>query len=131
MCFSGHITGFALLGHAAEMAAASSTIRMVFDAESIPLLPGTARLAEDGYVTGGSRRIREDLGRGLKIGDGVPPAVIEAALDPQTSGGLLVSLSPRRAREYVETLHDRGLRPAIVGRVEKRPKRSPVTVAIA
>jgi selenide,water dikinase len=124
------VTGFGLAGHAAEMTA-SASIRLEFDAGAICLLPGTARLAEAGYVTGGARRNREHLGRRLSVGRDVPPSVSEAFVDPQTSGGLLVSLAPSAAREYVEALHERGVRPAIVGRVSARPTRSPVCVALA
>jgi hydrogenase maturation factor len=54
----------------------------------------------------------------------------EVVVDPQTSGGLLVSLPERHATGYVRRLHDRGVRPAIVGRVEARPPRSRTLVAV-
>jgi selenide,water dikinase len=124
------ITGFGLAGHGAEMVRASDGVRLELDAGAIPLLPGTARLAEAGFLTGGSRRNREFLGRRLGLGREVPPPIAEAVVDPQTSGGLLVSLPAREAPGYVEALHARGLRPAIVGRVGSRPARSPVEVAV-
>ena len=124
------VTGFGLAGHASEMAAASSGVRLEFDAGSLPLLPGTARLAEAGLVTGGSRRNREFLGRKLRLSRDLEPAVAEAVIDPQTSGGLLVSLPSKTAGDYVETLHAKGLRPSMVGRVVARPPRSPVLVSI-
>lgn len=124
------VTGFGLAGHASEMAAASSGVRLEFDSECLGLLPGTARLAEAGYVTAGSRRNREYLGSRLSIGRGVEEGVRQAVVDPQTSGGLLVSLSPGDAEAYVETLHGRGLRPAIVGRVVRRADRARIQVSI-
>jgi selenide,water dikinase len=124
------VTGFGLAGHAAEMVAASSGVRFEFEASSLPLLPGTARLAESGLSTGGARRNREYLGRRLSVGRDASVAVAAAVVDPQTSGGLLVSLPAREAPGYVEALHARGLRPAIVGRVTARPARSPVEVAV-
>ena len=124
------ITGFALVGHGAEMTRASGAVRLELDAASIPLLPGTARLAEAGMTTGGARRNREFLGRRLRIGRDVTPGVAAAVVDPQTSGGLLVSLPAREATGYVEALHDRGLRPAIVGRVVSRPPRSAAEVVV-
>jgi selenide,water dikinase len=123
------ITGFGLAGHAAEMAAASTSVRLVFDSDALVLLPGTARLAEAGLLTGGGVRNREFLGTRLKVARDVGPAVVEAIVDPQSSGGLLVSLPARRAPGYVSFLHDKGLRPAVVGRVEKRPARSRALVA--
>ncbi len=125
------VTGFSLAGHAAEMAEASGNVRIEIDSAQLPLLPGTARLADDGYRTGGSARNRQWLGSRLQIGRDVPTAVAEAVVDPQTSGGLLVSLPPKKAEAYEEALHRRGLRPAIVGRVVARPKKSPVVVSVS
>ncbi len=124
------VTGFGLAGHSTEMALASTGVRLVFDAEMLALLPGTTRMAEAGLVTGGAKRNREYLGRRVSIARDVSPAVAEAVMDPQTSGGLLVSLPARQAPGYVENLHARGVRPAIVGRVEARPAKSPTLVAI-
>jgi selenide,water dikinase len=124
------ITGFGLAGHAAEMAMASRGVRLEFDAESLPLLPGTARLAENGFVTGGSRSNHEYLGRKLKLARGLEPGVVEAVVDPQTSGGLLVSLPRSQAPDYVERLHRHGLRPVVVGRVSPKPQRSPHFVTV-
>lgn len=123
------VTGFGLAGHGAEMAAASKDVRLELEADAIALLPGTARLAEAGFLTGGGRRNREFLGRKLKIGAGVELTAAEALVDPQTSGGLLVSLPAREAPGYVEALRKRGLRPAVIGRVVARPSRSPVLVS--
>jgi selenide,water dikinase len=124
------VTGFGLAGHGAEMVRASGAVRLEVEAAAVPLLPGTARLAEAGYLTGGSRRTREFLGRRLALGRDLPTGVAEAVVDPQTSGGLLVSLPAREAPGYVEALHARGLRPAIIGRVAGRQARSPVEVAV-
>ena len=124
------ITGFGLVGHAAEMAAASDGVRLEFDSGALALLPGTARLAEAGLVTGGSRRNREFLGRKLSLSRDLAPALVEAVIDPQTSGGLLVSLPSQRAGDYVEALHAKGLRPSLVGRVVARKPRSPVLVSV-
>ncbi len=125
------VTGYGLAGHAAEVASASASVRLEFEATTLALLPGTARLAEAGYVTGGSRRNRRFLGRRLTIGRDVSPAVVEAAVDPQTSGGLLVSLSPAKATAYVDALHRRGVRAVVVGTVAARPRGSPTLVVIS
>jgi selenide,water dikinase len=124
------VTGFGLAGHAAEVALASDEVRLVFDSSALSLLPGTARLAEAGMLTGGGRRNRDHLGRRLSLGSDLSPALAAAIVDPQTSGGLLVSLPARHATGYVRHLHDRGVRPAVVGRVETRPRRSPIIVAV-
>ena len=125
------VTGFSLAGHATEMAEASGRVRFEIDSSQLPLLPGTARLADDGYVTGGARRNRDWLGARLAIARDVTPALREAVVDPQTSGGLLVSLAPKKAEAFEKALHARGLRPAIIGRVTARPRTSAVVVAVS
>jgi len=124
------VTGFGLAGHGNEMAEASDSVRLEIDAAQLPLLPGTARLAEDGYVTGGSRRNREWLGRRLRLAKSLAPALSEAVVDPQTSGGLLIAVPPARSADFLETLHGKGLRPALIGQVAARPRGSAVTVAV-
>jgi len=124
------ISGYGLAGHAAEMVLASDGVRLVFEAGALALLPGTARLAEAGMLTGGGQRNRDHLGRRLSLSRDVSPVLAAAVVDPQTSGGLLVSLPEKHATGYVKFLHDRGVRPAIVGRVEARPSRSATLVAV-
>jgi len=124
------VTGFGLAGHGAEIVRASGAVRLEIDAGAIPLLPGTARLAEAGFTTGGARRTEAFLGNRLSISKDVPPGVAEAVLDPQTSGGLLVCLPARQAPGYVEALHARGLRPAMIGRVVARPNRSRAEIVV-
>ncbi len=116
------VTGFGLAGHALEMAEASPGTSLVFEADALALLPGAARLAEAGHVTGGSRRNREFLGSRMEIARTVPKAIAEAVVDPQTSGGLLVAMAPGDAREYVDTLKRRAVLAGIVGRVEPLPR---------
>lgn len=124
------VTGFGLAGHGAEMVRSSGAVRLEIEAGCIQLLPGTARLAEAGFTTGGARRTEAFLRNRLAISKDVPPGVAEAVVDPQTSGGLLVSLPARQAPGYVEALHTRGLRPAIIGRVVARPARSSSEVVV-
>lgn len=125
------VTGYGLAGHALEMAEASGRVRIEIDSAQLPLLPGTARLAEDGFRTGGAARNREWLAARLTIGPDVSPALAEAVLDPQTSGGLLVSLAPGKAEAFEKALHRKGLRPAIIGRVTARPKTAAAVVVVS
>ena len=84
------VTGFGLLGHAWEMAERSGTC-LELDTRSLPLYPGALSTAEAGVRTGGDVRNRAHLeGRVTSTAD---PAMEALAYDPQTSGGLLVSLS--------------------------------------
>ena len=83
------VTGFGLLGHAHETAVRSG-VRIVLDAEALPALPGALELAADGVRTGGDRRNREFAGP--HVSSTASPELEALAYDPQTAGGLLVTL---------------------------------------
>jgi len=115
------VTGFGLLGHAAEMAMGSG-VSLALDSSRLPLLPGAARLAARGFLTGGCRRNRAYLADKVAVHSTVNAALEEIAFDPQTSGGLLVALRPPAAERLVRRLRASGIAEAtIVGRaVAKR-----------
>ena len=110
------ITGYGLLGHAYEMAAGSG-VSIEFDSGALPLLPGAVELAEAGMLTGGSKSNREYISESLFISDGVSQAIIEIALDPQTSGGLLISIPKEKADQFTEELEKNQLHSKPIGRV--------------
>jgi selenide,water dikinase len=92
------VTGFGLAGHSWEMAERAS-VRMVIDGGALPLYPSTRDLAADEVRTGGEARNRAYLGEHLSVGaDRVLEAIV---LDPQTSGGLLVSVAPESSPDLV------------------------------
>ena len=111
------VTGFGLLGHAAEMARASGT-RFVIDAWSLPALPGALAVARAGIETGGAAHNRRAVAPLLELGPDVDPAVVALAFDPQTSGGLLAAVAEASLALVLADLRAAGLEPAIVGRVE-------------
>ena len=109
------VTGFGLLGHASEMAAASGCA-VVLDAGAIPLLAGVLELAS-ANVSGGGRTNRDYFGGRVSIDASVPAELVEVLYDPQTSGGLLVALEPGVALETMEALAAAGVSAALIGRV--------------
>jgi selenide,water dikinase len=112
------VTGFGLLGHALEMARASGT-RFVFEAPTLPALPGAMALAAAGVETGGAAHNRRFVEPALALADGVPAELVTLAHDPQTSGGLLAAI-PRAQLAAVEiALDDAGVEHWRVGRVEE------------
>ncbi len=111
------VTGFGLLGHAAEMARASGT-RFVIEAGSLPALPGALEVARAGVETGGAGHNRRAVAALLEVGEGLDPAVVALAFDPQTSGGLLAAVSEASLAGVVADLGAAGLEPVVVGRVE-------------
>ncbi len=109
------VTGFGLLGHAHELASRSG-VRVVLDSETLPALPGALELAEDGVRTGGDRRNREFAAAHVESSaDQVREAL---AYDPQTAGGLLVSLPREQAAVLEATFEAAGLALARIGAVE-------------
>ena len=109
------VTGFGLLGHAHETAARSG-VRIVLDARALPALPAALELAEAGVVTGGDRRNREYVGDAL-VSTGAPRH--EAlGFDPQTAGGLLVTLPAAKGAVLEAAFAGAGLGLHAVGRVE-------------
>jgi selenide,water dikinase len=109
------VTGFGLLGHAVEMAERSG-VRAVIEADSLPALPGALELAKERVRTGGDRRNREYAGPRV---ESEASEVSEAlAYDPQTAGGLLVSMPDERAPVLEATLAAEGILAARIGRVE-------------
>ena len=91
------VTGFGLVGHAREMAAASG-VGIALDAASLPLLEGALELARAGRVPGGTRRNRASADAYATFSADVDDALALLACDAQTSGGLLAAVSPDRAR---------------------------------
>jgi selenide,water dikinase len=125
------ITGFGLLGHAAEMVQASSA-GIDFRGGDLPLLPGALRLAGGGHFSGGMRRNRAHLehtlgARGqLTLDPSLPEALIGLLFESETSGGLLFAVSPENAGAVREGFAGQGEPCWEVGVVTSTPR---ITVA--
>jgi selenide, water dikinase len=109
------VTGFGLLGHAHEMAERSG-VRIELDAGALPLFPGAREQAAAGIRTGGDRRNRDFAGPHVDA-DAVPEDLLALAYDPQTSGGLLVSLPADKAPVLQAQFESQKLFACRVGRV--------------
>jgi selenide,water dikinase len=92
------VTGYSLLGHANEMAAASGVGIRIETAE-LPTLPGAVDYASQGIITGGAARNREYLEGKARVSDEVPEPMEHILFDPQTSGGLLFTVAAEAADE--------------------------------
>lgn len=113
------ITGFGLLGHAVEMADGSGrTIEL--DSGAVPILPEAAELAKMGIIPKGAYRNREYMQEKVAIAPAVPLHLQDILFDPQTSGGLLLSVPEARAAELRDRLLEVCPHTAIVGRVLPR-----------
>lgn len=115
------ITGFGFLGHARELALASG-VAMEISFGSMPLLPGALRAAEMGLVPGGAYANREYVADSLEVtGQAVGERELDVLCDPQTSGGLLISVPAVKEAVFLKTLAARGVPAALVGRVIEGP----------
>lgn len=110
------ITGFGLLGHAFELAAGSA-VDLELDSRAIPLLPDAAEAAGMGLVPAGAYANRDYL-KQVEFQPDVPVYLQDLMFDPQTSGGLLISLAEDLATELLAELHAAGVAvAACIGRV--------------
>ena len=107
------ITGFGLLGHVYEMAKGCG-LTFTVDSEKIPLLPDVLDLIEQKMLTRGDKNNRIYVGDTVKFGNNVTGEMQSALFDPQTAGGLLVSLEESKAEEFVKRIEGA----KIIGRVE-------------
>ena len=116
------VTGFGLIGHASEVAVNSGVGISIISAQ-VPLFPEAERLAEQGMCPGGLKRNRDFYSVSVEIGQGVPAPRQDILFDPQTSGGLLISLAASKAGALLESLHQAGIKDAaIIGEVVSEPK---------
>jgi len=110
------ITGFGLLGHAAEMARASSAA-LELEARAVPLLPEALGLQAKGYVTGGLTTNRSYVDDVLRVESSLDPNLVDLLLDPQTSGGLLIAVAEEKESRFRQALTERKAAAARIGRV--------------
>jgi selenide, water dikinase len=110
------ITGFGLIGHACEMAAASKR-HLVLDASAVPLIEGARELVE-GNIPGGGRTNRQHFGTRVRLDASVAPDLGDLLFDPQTSGGLLFAVDGAALRAAEDALAAAGVAAAVIGRVD-------------
>ena len=113
------VTGFGLLGHLSEMLG-DSGLGAVVRQTSVPVWDGVRELAADGCYAGGLVSNRDFLEERVRA-DGASDEALLTLYDPQTSGGLLIALSPERVPALVGELESRGDGAAVIGEVTDEP----------
>lgn len=111
------ITGFGLLGHSYEMAEASrGTIEI--ESSKVPIMEEAIELGEMGMVPAGTYANKKYLDGKVHWVNDIPDIMVDILFDPQTSGGLLISVEEEKAPELLEKLENNLKTPfAVIGRV--------------
>ncbi len=118
------VTGFGLLGHAREMAIASD-VTLEIRAGAIRFLPGAVEYSIAGAYSGGLHNNREFVESCVAVHQEIPKEIEALLYDPQTSGGLLLSLKEQEARKLMAQRHEM----YVIGRVKARELK-PIEVTI-
>lgn len=122
------VTGFALIGHAWEMACASK-VTIEIQAGAAPLLDGALEFATAGLLTSGDKSNREYVGEDVGLAESVDGNLIRLLFDPQTAGGMLISIPESAAEALLARLRENYPRASIIGRVHPQAQRSIIVSA--
>lgn len=116
------VTGFGLLGHAREMALGNSErgiepVSLEIDHSAISCLPGAIEASSEGFLPGGLKNNRDFIGDCVSFDESVSQEYRDLLFDPQTSGGLLVAISPESADAAISSLVCQGIPARRIGTV--------------
>jgi selenide, water dikinase len=115
------ITGFGLIGHVREMAAGSG-VSVRINAAAVPVLDGALECVRKGFIPGGLTANRDFAECLVGYEGNVSNEVKTILFDPQTAGGLLLSLAAERSQELVAALQKAGIDAAEIGQVTSSAK---------
>jgi selenide,water dikinase len=115
------VTGFGLIGHAREMALASD-VSFSLHANSIPALPGALECIRAAHIPGGLNNNRDFAECVVGYADGVPQDVRSLLFDPQTAGGLLISVASEDSARLARSLNAANVPAVQIGEVVPRTK---------
>ena len=101
------VTGFGLLGHASEMARASG-VELKINLSEVPFFDGARELAAQGFITGASGRNWNAISECIDLADTINDVDRALLTDPQTSGGLLLAVSPEAVDEVLAVFKAEG-----------------------
>jgi selenide,water dikinase len=115
------VTGFGLIGHARELAVASN-VALRFFSQDIPVLPGALECIRAGYIPGGLNNNRDFAECMVGYEAPIDAALKTLLFDPQTAGGLLISVAEDDCEELVLDLQDAGITARSIGNVTESQK---------
>ena len=115
------VTGFGLIGHAREMALASNVGLRLFS-KDIPILPGAMECIRAGQIPGGLKANREFAECVVGYESGVSDELKTLLFDPQTAGGLLLSVAESDSEELVVEMQSAGIPARAIGKITESEK---------
>jgi selenide,water dikinase len=115
------VTGFGLIGHAREMALASN-VSLVFHSANIPVLGGALDCIRAGHIPGGLKANRDFAECVVEYENGISDDLKTILFDPQTAGGLLISVADNNSAVLTRALHAAGVPAIEIGEVVPRTK---------
>jgi len=121
------ITGFGLMGHAWELAKASG-VTIELNAQQIPLIDGAYEMARRKMLTQGDKTNREYVGDDFLLDTDITKEMASLLFDPQTAGGMLISIAAEKADALLARLNETYADAAIIGRVTEKGVRSLVVI---
>ena len=113
------VTGFSLMGHGYEMAQ-GSLCTLHIQAKNVPFHPEAVEMAEMGFVPAGAYSNREYASDNVVVGEGITRAMMDILYDPQTSGGLLISVPEKDGQRMLEEMRDTVPDAAVIGYVTEK-----------
>jgi selenide,water dikinase len=110
------ITGFGLIGHAREIALASN-VSLLLHSAKVPILEGALECVRAGHIPGGLKANREFAECMVEYQSGIAEEVKTILFDPQTAGGLLISVALEDSTRLTRALHAAGVPAIEIGEV--------------
>lgn len=118
------VTGFGLVGHAMEMAS-SSNVTFEIDVEKVPYIDGAIEFAKMGLVPAGTYNNKDYVLKDVNS-ENIEESFLDVLYDPQTSGGLLITLPESEVENIMKDFEDKNMdtKVAIIGRVVEKQEKS-------
>jgi selenide,water dikinase len=111
------VTGFGLMGHLREMLLASENVSATLYSGRVPLLEGALECVRDGHIPGGLKANRDFAECVVQYEGEIPEELKTLLFDPQTAGGLLISVGATAAAELTRALNQNGVPALEIGEV--------------
>ncbi len=110
------VTGFGLAGHLLEMARASGR-EIRIDTDRVPVIASAVGYGQMGLFPAGAYANKKHFSRHVTVDPGINDILADIMFDPQTSGGLVLAISPSRAADCLAALCDQGVDAHLIGEV--------------